>query len=193
MSKDKAVITPATWITIGRLILVFPVLVPLLSGHPHGNLISFFLFGLAVASDAVDGYVARRFNHVSALGKFLDPIADKLLVSGLLVVLCLQGSASIFASLLIIVRELLVTAIRWQAMRREQSFSASAMAKLKTDCQWLGIALLLLFKHLPQPELMKGLGNAFLYLAVLLGVYSAVGYSRYSFGDKRQDSPVRPS
>jgi len=181
--KGIAVITPASWITIARFFLAVPVLLALLSDSPDRNLRAFFLFLLAIASDWVDGYVARRFDQVSDLGKFLDPLADKILVSSLLVVLCLQGLASLPAVVLIIGREWVVTVLRWQALRRGRSFSASSTAKWKTDCQWIGIGLLLLSPHLPQPALVRLLANAALYLAVLLAFTSALAYSKYPTGE----------
>lgn len=169
-------ITPASWITIGRFFLVPLVLASLFSGREDSRIIAFVFFLAAALSDSLDGYVARRFNQVSALGKFLDPLADKLLITATLLVLLFRGLAPIPAVVIIILRELVVTIWRWRALRCGASFSASLAAKLKTDCQLTGTALLLIFPYLSRPETARLLGTGALYLGALLALYSALDY-----------------
>jgi CDP-diacylglycerol---glycerol-3-phosphate 3-phosphatidyltransferase len=169
-------ITPASWITIGRLTLIPLILFHLLSGQENGDLTAFILFLIAALSDTLDGWVARRFNQVSALGKFLDPLADKMLVASTLLVLVSRGLAPVPAVVVIILRELLVTAWRWRALRRGASFSASVAAKVKTDSQLAGIALLMIFPYLPHPEPARLLGVCAIHLGALMALYSALDY-----------------
>lgn len=163
------------------------VLLPLLLDVENGELITFTLFIVAVFTDSIDGYVARRFNQVSDLGKFLDPLADKLLVLSILFILVTRELAPVTAAMIIIAREVVVISWRWRALRQGKSFSASVAAKIKTDCQWIGIALLLLFPHLPEPDFFQGLGDFFLYLAAAMAIYSSLEYlpSRRSLERKR--------
>lgn len=176
MYRHFQAITPASWITISRLLLIPLALFPLLSGHKDGKIIAFIFFLAAALSDSLDGYVARRFNHVSALGKFLDPLVDKLLISSMLLVLVGRGLAPVLPSVIIILRELVVTVWRWRALLNKMSFSASVAAKIKMDCQLAGIALLLIYSYLPRPELIRILGVSAIYFGALMAIYSALGY-----------------
>ena len=172
-------ITLASWITISRLFLIPLVLLPLLSGDEDRKIIAFIFFLVAALSDSLDGYVARRFNQVSALGKFLDPLVDKLLISSILLVLVIRGLAPLLPSVIIILRELVVTVWRWRALLKNVSFSASISAKIKIDCQLAGIALLLIFPYLPRPELARMLGVSAIHFGALMAIYSALGYLPY--------------
>lgn len=176
MVRRFQALTPASWITISRLFLVPLVLLPLLSDQGDGKIIAFIFFLAAALSDSLDGYVARRFNQVSALGKFLDPLVDKLLICSTLLVLVVRGLAPVWPAAIIILRELVVTVWRWRALLKNMSFSASVAAKIKIDCQLAGIALLLVFPYLPRPELARILGVSAIHFGALMAIYSALGY-----------------
>ncbi len=176
MKSRERIITPASWITIGRLALVPLILIVLLSERKDRELLAFGLFLAAALSDTLDGIVARRFNQVSALGKFLDPLADKLLIAPVLLLLLGRGQAPLGPSLVIIGREVVVTAWRWQALRQGRSFSASVTAKVKTDSQLVAISLLLAHPYLPWPEAARLLGIAALYFGALMALISALDY-----------------
>ena len=92
----------ANALTLARLICVAPVVVLVLLGEARA---AFWLFVAAAATDAADGFIAKRFNGISAVGAVLDPIADKLLTGGLFVVLAYQGSIEAWLTVLIIVRD----------------------------------------------------------------------------------------
>jgi CDP-diacylglycerol--glycerol-3-phosphate 3-phosphatidyltransferase len=176
MKKKLPAITPATWITISRFFLTPFVLLPLLTGQEDGELITLVLLILAALTDAVDGFVARRFNQVSDLGKFLDPLADKVLALSVILLLVFQKIAPLLAFLILLVREIIIAAWRWWALRKGLSFSASVAAKIKTDCQWVGISLLLIHRYLPWPDLILGAGEFILYLAACMALYSVIDY-----------------
>lgn len=176
MKEQFKGITPATWITISRFVLTPFVLLPLLMGSKNGELITLVLLILAALTDAIDGYVARHFNQVSDLGKFLDPLADKLLALSVILVLVVQGIAPLIAFLILLGREVIVAVWRWLALREGISFSASVAAKIKTDCQWVGISLLLIHNHLPWPDLVSGFGEFILYMAACMALYSILDY-----------------
>jgi CDP-diacylglycerol--glycerol-3-phosphate 3-phosphatidyltransferase len=123
------------WITIGRIILV-PVFVVFAYADSDGAAVaSFFVFGVAGASDMLDGYLARKHGTVSRAGQFLDPLADKLLVGAALVVLVGTRSFPLWAAIIIAVREFAVQWLRTSLVRRGHDLPASPLAKLKTLSQ----------------------------------------------------------
>ena len=124
-------------------------------------------FLLVAFSDAIDGYVARRFNQVSDLGKFLDPLADKILVTTILITLVSLGRAAIIPVLLIVAREFLVSGLRTYLAKENIIVAASQLAKWKTVSQIVAVAMLII--GLPY-------ANLALWLAVILSLISGGAY-----------------
>jgi|SRR5688572_7853794 len=122
-------------ITFGRIALI-PVFVILAYGDSSASAVgAFFVFGMASASDFVDGYLARKWKIESRLGKFLDPLADKLLVAAALVVLVDAHDFPLWAAIVIAVREVAVQILRIQIVRSGADLPASPAAKAKTFSQ----------------------------------------------------------
>ena len=158
-------------ITFARIVLI-PVFVLLAYGESSGSAVAaFFVFGVASASDMVDGYLARRSGTVSRLGKFLDPLADKLLVGAALVVLVDAHGFPPWAAIVIAVREVAVQILRIQIVRRGTDLPASPAAKAKTLTQLAMVGWWLL----PWPEINPG-HWALLGLAVATTVWSGAEY-----------------
>lgn len=107
--------------------------------------VSGIIFAVAIISDAVDGRIARKFNAVSTFGKFLDPIADKLLVLGVLCAFIEIGFVGTVPVLLILAREFLIMGLRLGAMSRGVVVSANWWGKVKTICQGISIGLYFIF------------------------------------------------
>lgn len=149
----------ANRITLLRLALI-PLCVALLLATLYG--LATVVFLLLSFSDAIDGYVARKYKQVSELGKQLDPLADKILVMTVLIGLAALGKANPVPVMLICAREFIVASIRTQKV-----FGASQLAKLKTVSQMVAIVMLML--NLP-------LAGLVLWLAVLLSLISGVAY-----------------
>ncbi|MGE5341950.1 MAG: CDP-diacylglycerol--glycerol-3-phosphate 3-phosphatidyltransferase [Candidatus Omnitrophota bacterium] len=168
--------TLANLITIGRIVLVPIFLVILLTEIEHKEFLAFAIFLIASLTDAVDGYYARKYNQITNLGKFLDPLADKLLVAGALLALVYRGHVAAWVAAIIIFREIFITAFRFYFMVKDSAFSASWLAKKKTMVQMVGISLLILHPKLPLPDFFLELGNDILYIAVLLALYSGAEY-----------------
>jgi len=168
--------TVANIITIARIVLVPIFLVILLTEMQNKEIIAFAVFILASVSDALDGYIARRFNQITPLGKFLDPLADKLLVAAALLALVYHQYVETWVAAVIIIREILITALRFYSLVQESVFAASWIAKKKTLMQIIGIAVLIIHPKMPRPNLFFWLGTIILYVAVALTVYSAVEY-----------------
>jgi CDP-diacylglycerol--glycerol-3-phosphate 3-phosphatidyltransferase len=129
-------------ISLARIVMV-PVLVVLLAEHPGGSVAALVVFCVATASDFLDGHLARSRGLITDAGKFLDPLADKLLIGASL--LCLVGASRLPAwlALLIIGREVAVSWLRMSAAKRGMVIAASQLGKLKMCTQALFIALLI--------------------------------------------------
>lgn len=126
-------------------ILCIPLLVFLLLSHFEGReLISFSVFGLAALTDIADGVLARRTDKTTALGELLDPLADKLLISSVLICLVGLGRIESWMVVIIIGREIAVTGFRAVAASKGIIIPASALGKIKMWCEAITICLLIL-------------------------------------------------
>jgi len=168
--------TSANIITIIRIILVPFFLVILLTEMQNKEIIAFAIFVIAAVTDSIDGYVARKFNEVSDLGKFLDPLADKLLVTSALIALVYLQEVETWVAAIIILRELFISAFRLYYLVNHASFSASLPAKIKTTFQIVALSILIIYRRLPYANYIRMLGTAVLYVAVFLTVYSGAEY-----------------
>lgn len=142
---------------------------------PIAHFIAALIFIIAAGTDWLDGYYARKYNLVTNLGKFLDPLADKLLVSAALILLVEVGLAPAWVVIIIISREFAVTGLRLVAAGEGIVLAASNMGKLKTVTQILAISLLLLH-NFPFSFVSFPLGTIVLYLAMFITVISGVDY-----------------
>ncbi|MBD2102733.1 CDP-diacylglycerol--glycerol-3-phosphate 3-phosphatidyltransferase [Leptolyngbya sp. FACHB-261] len=133
--------TLPTWITLSRLLGVPVILWALSLGTEEGRWLSTAVFLVAAGTDWLDGYLARRLNQVTELGKFLDPLVDKLLVFAPLLVLIELGQIPAWAVFLILARELTVAG--WRVSGSKAISGANLWGKLKTVTQILAIALLI--------------------------------------------------
>ena len=157
--------TPATAITLVRILFV-PLVIALMY-QPHVGFWAAGVFALIALTDWLDGYVARRFNQVSDLGKFLDPLADKILVMSVLVVFAVQLKVDVFSVLILNVREFVIMGVRVVAANKGIVIAASPSAKWKTALQM--VAIFLLLAQWPY-------GLALYYVSVLLAVISLIEY-----------------
>ncbi|MDQ4142796.1 MAG: CDP-diacylglycerol--glycerol-3-phosphate 3-phosphatidyltransferase [Actinomycetota bacterium] len=122
-------------ITIARIAMVPAFMILAYRETKAAAVAAFCVFGVASASDAIDGYLARRHGTTSRVGKFLDPLADKLLVGAALVVLVGAHDFPLWAALVIALREVAVQILRIQIVRRGGDMPASVAAKAKTASQ----------------------------------------------------------
>ncbi len=113
--------------------------------HSVQNLIATFIFAFAAITDWLDGWLARRLNVTSAFGAFLDPVADKLMVAAALIILVQLGRIDAIVALIIIGREIAISALReWMAsIGRGKSVAVSLVGKIKTVAQMVAIPMLL--------------------------------------------------
>jgi len=137
------------WLTIARILIVPLIVVALLTPVAEsafgisGYAFAIVLFIVASVTDIVDGQLARRRNQVSAIGKFLDPIADKLLVSAALIVLVEKHLAPSWAVVIIIGREFIITGLRSIAVTEGIVIQAQMLGKIKMWAQCIAIVALL--------------------------------------------------
>ena len=147
------------------------------------NLAAAAIFGVAAATDWVDGYVARKYNQITPFGAFLDPVADKLIVVAAMVML-LEVHATPWFSLpavVIIGREIVISALReWMAEMGYRGTVAVAMiGKVKTWVQMVAIALLLLAS--PDHPAFLIIGYMAIYMAAVLALWSMVVYIKQAW------------
>jgi cardiolipin synthase len=143
--------------------------------HPQAGWAAGLLFVAAALTDLFDGLAARRRGQVSELGRMIDPIADKLLVCGVLVMLVASGAADALPALLIVLREILVSGLREFLASRQVRLPVTRLAKWKTAAQMAAVALLLVGGPLLEP------GRVALWLAAALTVVTGWDYLRTGF------------
>jgi cardiolipin synthase len=144
------------------------------------NLSAGIIFIIASITDWFDGYLARRWNQTSAFGAFLDPVADKLMVAGALLVLVQLGRVHAIFGFIIIGREIAISALReWMARIGEsQSVAVSSVGKIKTIAQMFAIPMLLYYDMLFNLIDTRIVGNWLLIVAATLTVWSMLYYLR---------------
>lgn len=177
-------------LTLIRIVMIPVFMVVLLLKLPGGKMyfpyqdyVAAAIFIAAAATDGLDGYLARKHGQVTNLGKFLDPLADKLLVSAALISLVELEVVSAWIVWIILAREFAVTGIRAIAASDGVVISASKLGKLKTLTQVIAISALIL-NDWPLSYLNIYIGEPMLYLALILTVISGVDYlikSRHLF------------
>ena len=173
-------------LTISRIVLLAPLLIMIYLPNDQLNLISVILFILIALTDFFDGFFARRQNITSEFGKMLDPIADKLLVVGVLIVLMIKGTIedlSILPALLIIFREIFISGLREFAANRntQASVDVSQVGKLKTAIQMLSLLLILSSLVLKNLIILLNIGIIFLWISMLLALISGYKYYKSVF------------
>ena len=171
-------------LTVLRLILI-PVFtaVYFISVLPYNFLIAGVIFVLAACTDFLDGYIARKYNLVTDLGKFLDPIADKVLVSTALIIMLVPvGNAlilpaySAIAVAIILARELIVSGFRMVAANKGMVVAADMSGKIKTFVQDIAIAVLLVGASINPGSysVMNIIGLVMLGVATVLTIISGI-------------------
>lgn len=147
------------------------------------NLTATLIFAFAALTDWLDGWLARRLNQMSAFGAFLDPVADKLMVAAALIVLVDLDRAGVDVALIIIGREIAISALReWMAkVGRAANVAVSMIGKLKTTAQMVAILLLLYHDPILGQPFTPIIGRWLLYLAAFLTLWSMLHYLRMAW------------
>jgi CDP-diacylglycerol--glycerol-3-phosphate 3-phosphatidyltransferase/cardiolipin synthase len=147
---------------------------------PAKNWLAMTVFALAAITDWADGYLARRWGQTSAFGAFLDPVADKLMVAAALIMLVWLDRAETWLAIIIIGREIAVSALReWMAqIGKSKSVAVAFIGKVKTGAQITAIIALLLYQPVIPGIDTKLLGKVALWVAAVLTLWSMFHYLR---------------
>lgn len=169
--------TVSNQLTIGRVVLI-PVFIAAfyVPGTP-GHLLSGGLFIIAALTDWLDGHLARKRGEVTPFGRFLDPVADKLLVAAALVLLVAADAAPAVLAVIIIGREITIGALREWLAEHATVVHVSLIAKWKTALQMVAISTMLLHEKILGIPL-HDVGLALLWAASLLTLWSGYDYIR---------------
>ena len=165
--------TLASKITLVRVafIPVFMVFMYLSGGAPGlWMLLALAVFILASVTDWVDGYIARKNNQITDFGKFLDPLADKLLTIAAMLMFCQWGMMPAWALMVILTREFAVTGLRLVAVGKGTVIAAGWSGKVKTTCTMIGLCVLMAFPTIP---VLSAVVTAVILISTL---YSGVEY-----------------
>lgn len=182
-------------LTVLRMVLVPFFVLALLWPFPHHYLVALILFGAASYTDHLDGKLARKNNQITDFGKFMDPLADKILVISALVCFVSLGLCDVWLVLLIIAREFMVTSVRLVAAGKGKVIAANNWGKLKTVSQIVAICVILFTQYLQELGSLGGLpwiseetavlfwciGEIFLAAATLFSVLSGLIYLRQNW------------
>ena len=135
--------TLPNWISLFRILLIPVFMVALLGNIPNGDLVAVLVFSVAAATDSLDGYLARSSKTITTVGKLLDPLADKLLISAALISLVELNRVAAWVAMVIIAREFAVTGLRLIAAAQDVVIAASHWGKVKTTVQVVAIIALI--------------------------------------------------
>lgn len=160
----------ANKITMVRVVMIPAFLVVCAMDIANRNLIALAIFAIASISDFLDGQVARRMNMVTDFGKFVDPIADKMLVTAAMCMFVQWGRMAAWMLLVVLAREFAVSALRMIAADRGKVIAAAWSGKVKTASTMVCIILMLLISNVPMLDMVCN------WLIVLTTVYSGVEY-----------------
>ena len=160
-------------LTTVRFLLIPAILLTFDAQFAYHELVAPLLFVLASVTDSLDGRVARRYAKVTTLGKFLDPLADKMLILAVLALLVQDGLLAAWVVVLILGRELLITGLRAVGAAQGLIIVATPFGKTKTVSQMLAVGLLMLAR--PYPGLVT-IAHLTVWAAVLFTVFSGIDY-----------------
>lgn len=165
----------ANKITLIRVLLVPVFMILLYSDSSYSSYYAAGIFAIASLTDTLDGYIARSRNMITTLGKFIDPLADKILVSAALVSLVDLGKIPAWVVVVVIAREFTITGFRVIAASEGITIAASPLGKFKTITQLIAIMLLLL-NNFPFSNINFPLDMIMLYISLFFTVISGIDY-----------------
>ena len=175
MNAKREIFNLPNIITLIRISVVPFLFILLTSPGEFWSLILAILFAVASLTDMLDGYLARKYNMITTMGKFLDPLADKLIVNTAMILMIPIGRIPAWIVAVTIIRDLIVDGIRSIASSEGFYIYASPLGKQKTIAQLFAVTALMIYypffginSHL--------VGMVFLYIAFLLTLYSGVDY-----------------
>jgi len=162
-------------LTLLRILLIPVFVIIMMLDFTNHYLMACLIFIIASITDALDGHIARKNNLVTDFGKFMDPLADKLLVISALICMIESNLVAGWMVIIIVARELTVSILRAIAAADGKVISASGGGKIKTISQMLAIIILLLGANIDNSMLLQ-VGTIFMLIATMLTLYSGADY-----------------
>ena len=159
----------ANKLTLARVVMIPAFMLVLYLGIPGANYWALAIFALASATDWLDGYIARKYNQVTDFGKFMDPLADKCLVTAAMLWFVEVGQMPAWALLLVIVREFAISGLRMNAATTGRVIAAGWSGKVKTAATMVCIILM----FLPIPAVLN---TVCVWVIALTTLYSGIEY-----------------
>ena len=182
--------TTANKLTILRIIMVPLFMAFLLVDNSICHVIALITFVIASATDGIDGYIARHYNQITTFGKFMDPLADKMLTTSAFLVLLEHGRISSIAVMIVLAREFMVSGVRMLAVSDGKVIAASMLGKIKTVSQMIAIVasiLLMNTNFFPEQATALLITNILVWVSTAITVISGIDYivkNKFIFKDK---------
>jgi cardiolipin synthase len=180
----------ANILTLSRIGAIPLIAALLFFDQPALRWLAFALFAIACITDFFDGYIARRMAQVSALGRFLDPIADKLVVAAILMVMTAHGQIRgwvVLPALIILCREILVSGLREYLAELKVRLPVSILAKWKTTMQMVAMGFLIVGDAVPPSWPAQIVGEGLLWIAAALTLLTGYDYLRVGLKHMTED------
>lgn len=160
----------ANKLTMLRVIMIPAFMLVLYLGFHGANYVALVIFAVASATDYLDGYIARHHNQVTDFGKFMDPLADKCLVTAAMLWFVEVGLMPAWALLIVIVREFAISGLRMNAATTGRVIAAGWSGKVKTASTMVGLCVAMAFPH------VEWIVNVVTWMIVITTVYSGAEY-----------------
>lgn len=183
-------------LTLSRILAIPALIGAFYLSSPLSNWLAFAIFTAAGITDILDGYLARSWGQESSLGRFLDPVADKLLVAATLLMLVYVGRIgdwTILPTVVILCREILVSGLREFLAELRVSVPVSRVAKWKTAVQMLAIGFLIVGEAGWDPIPAMTIGRASMWIAALFTIYTGYDYLKAGLHHVTNMTPESPS
>ena len=165
----------ANKITLLRILMIPIFMAFMLIEFPYHMEAAMLVFLLASLTDKLDGYIARKYNMITDFGKFMDPLADKLLVTGAFLILIQLGRLEAWIVFIILTREFAVTGLRTLAAAQDIIIAASKYGKIKTVIQIIAIIILILDNR-PFNLINLPMDTIMVYMALIITILSGLDY-----------------
>lgn len=176
-----AIYTIPNFLTLLRILAIPGIVCSLYTQSFNGDWIAFGFYTLACVTDFFDGYIARAMRQISMVGRFLDPIADKLLVSTVLISYVGLGRLTgwhLIPVILIVCREIFISGLREFLADYKIRMPVSYIGKLKTTAQMLSLGFLMVYPSAPANWMTYEVGLLLLWVSTLLTLWSGVSYMK---------------
>jgi cardiolipin synthase (CMP-forming) len=179
-----AIYTIPNLLTLFRILAIPGIIFSLYNKSSFGDWLAFSFYVAACISDFFDGYIARTLRQTSMMGRFLDPIADKLLVSTVLIAYVglerLMGW-NLIPVILIVCREIFISGLREFLADYQIRMPVSRLGKLKTTAQMLALGFLMTYPSTPGAWMIYEVGVALLWISTIVTIWSGVTYMKSAF------------